>query len=387
MIIQIVNPFDTTEKYSSLYSINQYSKGITELKLTYNINQPNELECVFNTNLQPGAYYALKDGDFGLRIKKDGHDLLFIQDKSSKKVDSIGQVSVRFYSGIYKAFYSEPKIINQQYINKSGIETANLIEGFEFALISNDVKLSLTAGANNNLDIINELRQSSGSWSYFDAGLSPKGDGTFTNKILLGLFDEIENYSGVDSRFATETLKSRNIQNIFSDEPVLVNLTSFSNGRQIKFLYPVLETGAGAGTNNSIKVFTRTNYDFVNPKFPLVEINGKIYIQDTTYKGLEQRFFVYPVTSTANSDNGAQSQFLNDNDALSYLYRKAIYYLKTQQESLRIDCEMAFKKLTFPKFLKVKYNKTIRKGNQKYVIHDIDEKILFTKLQFDLTKL
>jgi len=387
MIIQIVNPFDSTEKYSSLYTINTQSKGVTQADLVYNTNQPNELTCIFNTNLPIGAYYAIKDNDYGIRIKKDGHDLLFVQDKSSKKIDSQGQISLRFYSSIYKALYSEPTIINNQYINESGIVTANLINGFEFILISNDVTLSLSTGANSNLEIIDELRKSSGAWSYFDTGLYPRGDGTFTNRIVIGDYNNIENYAGIDSRFSTETLEANNVKSIFNKNPVLVDVQTFYNGRQIQFLYPVLDTGQGAGTVNATQVFSRTDYSFVNHQYPLININGKIYIQDVSYTGLEQRFYIYPVTLTANSDNGDGSQIYNIEDALAYLYRKSVYYLKTQKESSRIDCEIAFRKLTFPKYLQVKYQKTIRNNGEKYLIQDIDEKILYTKLQFDLTNL
>jgi len=387
MIIQIVDPFDATEKYNSLHTINTKSRGVTEINLVYNINSPNELNCIFNTNLPLDAYLRLKDSEFGIRIKKDDHDLLFVQDRSSKKIDSQGQISVRFYSSIYKALYSEPTLINTQHINKSGLATINLIQGFEFILISQDVRISLTAGANNNLDIINDIRKASGAWSYFDTGLYPRGDGTFKNRIIIGNYNKINDYSGIDKRFQTETLIAKNIQNIFSKNPVLLDVTRFYNGRQIKFVKAILETGGGAGTSNSGFSFTRTDYAFVDPDFPIVNINGEFYIKDNKYTGLEERFFIHVETLTANSDNGAGSQIYNVEDALRYLYRKAVYYFKTQQESLRIDCEMAIKKLTFPKYLKVNYTKRIRNNGKEYVIHDINEDILYTKLQFDLTKL
>lgn len=387
MILQIVNPFDDTEQYNSLFTINTQSKGVTQAQLTYNTNQPNELTCKFNTNLPFDAYNFIKNSDYGIRIKKDGHDLLFVQDKSSKKVDSQGQIEVRFYSSIYKSLYAEPTLINQQFVNQSGIVTANRIQGFEFILISNDVTLSLTTGVNQNLAIIDELRKSSGAWSYFDTGLYARGDGSYSNRILIGDYNNIESYGAIDTRFATERLETSNVRSIFNSNPVLTNLQTFYNGRQIQFLYPILDTGQGGGSSNSAPVFERTNYTFVDPEFPLVEINGKIYIQDVNYTGLERRFFNYPVTLTANSDDGAGAQIYNVNDALAYLYRKGVYYLKTQKESLRIDCEIAFRKLTFPKYLDVNYSKTITRNNKKYLIHDIKEKILYTKLQFDLTEL
>ena len=387
MILQIVNPFDSDFKYESYFTINTQSKGVTSIDLTYNINQPNFLECVFNTNLPLEAYYAIKDNDYGLRIQNDDHDLLFIQDKSSKKVDSQGQISVNFYSSIYKALYSEPNIIQQQYINSSGIVTTNLVNGFEFTLISQDVTINLSTGINNNLDIIDEIRKASGAWSYFDAGLKAKGDGTYSNQILIGNYNDIDKFGAIDSRFATEQLQSNNVRNIFNKNPVLINVTSFSNGRKIKYLYPFLDTGQGGGSVNSTKVFTRTNYSFIDPYYPLVEINGKIYIQDVSYKGLEERFFVYPVTLTANSDDGEGQQTYDNDDALAYLYRKSVFYYKSQKESTRLDCDIAFKKLTFPKYLHVNYKKTIRNKNKKYVIHDINRKMLYKQLKFDLTKI
>lgn len=388
MIVQIVNPFDATERYDSLYTLNLRRGAVINAQLNFSINQPNELNITFTPNMPPQAYDLLQNTQYGIRLIKDGIDMLFVQDSASKKTTAEGLIECRFYSGLYKAIYSEPTLLYRQFVNESGIVAVNQVQGFEFQLISSDVTLTVNAGVNNNYDFINELRKASGAWSMFDAGLKARGDGTYSNQILIGNYNEIDKYGAIDSRFKTETLQTRKLANWLSNDPVLTNLTVFNNGRQIQFLYPVLDTGQGAGTQNASAVFTRTDYDFVDPYFPLVNINGRIYIQNTQYGGLEERFVTYPVTFTANSQDENGNQILNVNTALSYLYRKAVYYMKTQSETKRYDCQIAMRKLTFPKYLNIRANKSVRNLlGQKTTIFNINEKILYKEMNFDLTKL
>jgi len=388
MILQIVDPFDIEEKYIPLLTVNTQSKGFTKLTLKYAINQPNELTVLFNTNLPRDIYYALKDNEYGLRIQKDGHDMLFVQDKSSKKVDSMGNVEVNFFSSIYKAAYSQPSIINRQFIRASAITTANLIRGFEFIAISPDRTINLATGFNTNLDILDLLRKSTGGWSYFDTGLSPRGDGTFTNRILLGDYNNIDFYGAIDSRFSKEKVSVSRVNGLFNKNPILLDVNVFFNGRQVQFLLPILDTGGGAAANNSSETFRRTDYSFVDPVYPLVNLDGIIYIQDTNYTGLQERYLTYPVTLTAASDNGNGASIYNTNDALDYLYNKAVFYLKSQRDTKRLETPFAFRKLTFPKYLSIKIDKQItNRLKQKIDIYNIDEITLFNSFQFDLTTL
>lgn len=387
MIVQIINPFDTEEKYHSLYTLNLSRGTILSAELNLAINQPNQLNITFSANLPPKAFELLKENQYGLRIKKDGIDMLFIQDSQSKKITSQGLISCRFYSSIYKLKYMQPDLLYSQFINQSGIVIASQITGFDFDLISNDVTLSLNAGVNSQYDILKELRKASGSWSYFDTGLTPRGDGTYSNKIIIGDYNEINKYAAKDERFSTEKLETRNLRNFLSRDPILTDITTYFNGRQIQFLYAVLDTGQGAGTRNASPIFTKTDYEFVDPEFPLVDINGRIYIQDTRYTGIERRFYTYPITLPAVSIE-ADTEILNVNQALSYLYKKAVYYLKTQTESKRYDCDIAFKRLTFPKYLNIDYTHKVKNFlGQEVKTIDIKQDILYTNLTFDLSKL
>lgn len=388
MIFKIVNPFDTEKKYQSIHTINGRSKGVLSANLKLSTNQPNELNMRFDTNLTKDAYNALKDSNLGIRLTQDDIDMVFVQDRASKKIDAQGVMTIRFYSAIYGLIYSEPTLIRQQFIRESGIKTVNRIPDFDFQLISPDVQLTINTGINNNLDILNNIRKASGSWSYIDIGLKSIGDGKFEKTALIGNFNNIDGYADADNRFKTTIVRAQDTDDFYGDSPTLDDLTLYYNGREIQFLHPVLDTGQGAGSANSAPTFTRTNYDFVDPEFPLVAINGKVYIQDTRYAGLEKRYLTYPVTFTATSDNGEGEQILNIEDAYEYLYRKSVFYLKSQRETNRYDAPFTFRKITFPKYYQIKYKKQITNIRGEVVeLFDLDDQKLLTSIEYDLTKI
>lgn len=388
MILQIVNPFDTNQKFNPLYTINTNEGGVLKLQLKYAINQPNELIAEFTPNLPSVAYNAIKDADYGLRIQKDGHDMLFVQDQASKTIDNNGIVSVRFYSSIYKLIYSRPRIVNSQFINTSAIEIANKIDDIEFILISDDKKISYIVGANDNLTILNDLRKATGTWSYFDLGLYKKGDNQYITRVLLGDYQNIEHYGQIDERFATETVDTKNTNKTTLSSPTLLDIKTYYNGRNIKFLKAVLDTGLGTGASNASITFTSTQYSFIDPIYPLVNIDGTIYIHDTTYSGLEDRYLIYPVTMTSTTYDQNVNNIYDNEQALKYLYQKSIYYLKTQQNTKRFDCTLAFKRLTFPKYFVINYTYKVKNNlNENITITEINDKLLFKEINYDLTKL
>lgn len=387
MILQIINPFDSTKQYESLYTIDTRKKGVLSSDLVLQISSPNELVLSFTTDLPSSAYKLLKDGDYGIRLKKDGIDMVFVQDRQSKKIDSQGIITARFFSGIYKSKHTGLNNLYRYDINKSAITVVNRLGDYNWQSISPDVNVSLDFGTNMDYDNLQELMKSAGNWSWFDAGLTYVGD-KYENTILIGRYTEIEQYGAVDSRFATEIARqSTLLDNPFDSRPLIEDITAYYNGRQIQFLFVALDTGAGASSRNASPVFDRTDYDFIDPKYPIIEIDGVYYIQNVDYTGLEQRFDNYIVTLSSNVDDGS-SQIFNVSDALSYMYRKAVYYMRTQNESIRYDIPLTFKKLTFPKYFEVLYNKNIRnlKGDV-YNLFNINEKILFKSIKYDLTKL
>lgn len=386
MIIDLVNAFDNEQKYKSIYSINTKNKGVVGARLTTRTNAPHELVLEFSPALPGEAYRLIKDSDYGIRLKKENVDLIFIPDIGSKGINSRGFMSVRYFSSMYKmktmkkrnVFRYDPKIFASQILN--------LIDDSDIILYSPNFETNFDFGARDGLDILNEVMKLSKGWRYTEVGMVEKG-GQLVTRIIVGDPKELDNYAAQDALFKREQISNKlNLVSVFNDTPVIDDLSIKFAGKKFKYLFVALDTGGGVSARNASPLFSKTNYDFVDPNYPIVEIDGLFYIQDIAYTGIEERFGNYFVTLSSNVDDGANNITTVD-QALEYAYNKAVTYMKEEEISEDLDLKLIHRKIALPKNYDIQYKKVIKQQGRKVTLFDISGKYFIDNITIDLARL
>lgn len=347
-----------------------------------------DLSTPYTLNLQFGInsriYPLLRDNkNYGVKITDGSIDLVFINfDKIKPTSDGRVDFQLSSYSAKLK---NEPINIKTEYYNGSAIELLNrLSSSYKFRLVSPDVDVFVETGVLNNLELLDEICKRAGLWSWRDNGVVTV-DGKQKYEILVGDFDDYK-----------EPYRKVSFNHRFKDDSdaIITRLSPIYNTNQYNLLDIIGDTGGGGGSKNSSIIFTPSDISasYINPKYPLVDIGGTVYVQDTTKK---QGFNIYRTVVKQINANTTESVGVNVKrifsleQAKEVLYQLALNDMVAEKSEEEYNIDLFYKSIILPgQKAIIKYKKLSEdiNGEQKIVV-EIDDVLVFRNIDINLNDL
>lgn len=385
--VSLVNPYKSWNKIKPL----KLEGGFNNFELSMDINGAYELKTVLNTSSE--IYDELRNNfDYGLIIETQDVTLGFIKARDPQFDGVKGVATITFYSSVWKLKYSEPLQQNQTY-NGSAINFINSIDSeFVWLPISKDKNIVFSSGVASNFDMLKSVLDLS-NWIYRDNGMIFDGV-NYKPSIVYGDPRDFDNYFG--------TIKANNttsLDNPFDTDFILItDLKLNYSGEVFTHLRVFGDVGQGGASNNSAVSLSNPFASYINPEFPLVQINNKYYIQNT--KIASQRYWntyttqVFTLTSNTYNPTANQvldvnnptetNQLLSTSDAESYIYNKGVQFLKEHQEATNYTFSFAFKKILLPmQKISISYKETQETFSGIKTIYDIQTSQILRNLRYD----